>query len=216
MTVRCSFSSVQINTADKHLKQWPERRVIWMWCKRQFSAQQCYFNGLVINEQTTSLVRYNTSSRNLYLQPLEGWISIFGWHANRYSFQLPTDTPVSQPPLKRSDKSSKPLRKYHHVSSIRLKSKKKKKSKKNGYMKSSNFFSVARESKFGPGRHIAEVSRLHTITHTHTHTHKPGRAPLNEWPVRYRGYTYTTDEQTCPQRDSNLQSQQSSGRRPAP
>ena len=69
---------------------------------------------------------------------------------------------------------------------------------------------------------IDEASRLHTHTHTHTHTYTPhfGRNPLDEWSIRRRDLYLTTHNthktQPCPRRDSNLQSQQASGRRPTP
>jgi len=46
-----------------------------------------------------------------------------------------------------------------------------------------------------------------------------GRTPLDEWSAHHRDLyltTLTTDKHPCPRWDSNLQSQQASGRRPTP
>jgi hypothetical protein len=60
------------------------------------------------------------------------------------------------------------------------------------------------------------LSRLHN--HTHIYTYTFGRTPLNERSARPRNLYLTTynthNRHTCPQRDSNPQSQQANGRRP--
>jgi hypothetical protein len=77
------------------------------------------------------------------------------------------------------------------------------------------FFPMARQPLGGLGRLIFEASRS-LLRHTTL-----GRTPLDEWPARRRylyliTQTVTTDRHPCPQRNSNPQSQQASGRRPTP
>ena len=59
---------------------------------------------------------------------------------------------------------------------------------------------------------------LHLNSHTRAHTHTRGRISLDERSARPRDLylTLTRDRHTCLLRDSNSQSQQASGRRPAP
>jgi len=77
------------------------------------------------------------------------------------------------------------------------------------------FFSVAQKPKSGLGPLIIEVYRSNTIRHTH----KTGRTPVKEWSALRKGHcphshNKQRDEYPCPQRDSNPQSQQSSGHKP--
>jgi hypothetical protein len=72
------------------------------------------------------------------------------------------------------------------------------------------FISATQEPKSGPGHLIARVSM--------SHTHTARMTPLNQWPDFRIAVTYLThnkrgDENLCPQRDLNLQSQKSTGRK---
>jgi len=95
------------------------------------------------------------------------------------------------------------------------------------------FSCVVHKASSGLGLLIVEVSRSHRHTHTHartrtrahthahahTHTHTQNRwNPLYEWSARRIGrYLHNKrDENPCPQRDSNPQSQRSGGFRPTP
>jgi hypothetical protein len=87
------------------------------------------------------------------------------------------------------------------------------------------YFFVAQQPSSGLGRLPVDVSRSHTITHRHIYARahaQPVGTPLNERSARRRGRlttqhtTSTRDEEPRPQRDSNLQSQQSSDRRSMP
>jgi hypothetical protein len=81
--------------------------------------------------------------------------------------------------------------------------------------------------------HICTYTHIYTCTHTHIHmphththiytchTHTRGRTPLNERsditePLPTKLPTYSRDEYSFPQLDSNLRFQQCSGCRPSP
>ena len=72
------------------------------------------------------------------------------------------------------------------------------------------FLSVAQQPKSGPGHLIVEVSISGTTRHTHIQQDSSERViSSSQGPLPRQ---YTRDEYPCPERDSNLQSQQSSGR----
>ena len=78
-----------------------------------------------------------------------------------------------------------------------------------------DFFFQWRNSPSGPG---PPHYRGFTIILRHT---TRGRTPLHEWSARridlyWQHTTHIRDRHRCPQRDSNSQSQQASGRRPTP
>ena len=77
------------------------------------------------------------------------------------------------------------------------------------------FLPVSQQPYWGLGRLIGKVPRFHTDT-----PHSEGLLWTSDRPApdtsSWQHITLTRDRHTCPQRDSNLQSQQADGRRPKP
>ena len=80
-------------------------------------------------------------------------------------------------------------------------------------------FSVAHQLNSAQCHLIFEASRSDAITHTHTHTRRDSSERVissSDRPLPTQHTTNKTDEHPCCQRDSNPQSQQSSGPRRTP
>ena len=81
-------------------------------------------------------------------------------------------------------------------------------------------FFMAQQANWGPGRPIVEDSRWHTFRHIHTHTQTHTRQVSSDGEIglshKLPTQTHTTDEHSCPQRDSSPRWQKSNSFRPLP
>ena len=84
------------------------------------------------------------------------------------------------------------------------------------YCKVLSYFSVSVQPKSCVGRFIFEVSGSHTIRHTKRYDHSERVISSSQRPLPEQHTTHTRDENPCPERASNPQSQHSSYHRPAP